>query len=191
MMTETEVRMEFLAGCYEILPNQVLGSLLHRNMLEAGAPKFSEEERKFAADLASTFPKGQKKKIVESYFAPAELSEKVLHEDIVEGNDTGQVMSGSIDLGDVSWNVPFAQFVAATWPVGTPAHSWQATASSGSEIGMKALLFASKTLAGTVYDLMADAGGSLLEESRKEFLKATEGFTYKNPIPEGVKPKVP
>ena len=56
---------------------------------------------------------------------------------------------------------------------------------------MKAMLFASKTLAGTVYDLMADSGRSLLEESRKEFLKATEGFIYKNPIPEGVKPKVP
>jgi aminobenzoyl-glutamate utilization protein B len=191
LMTETEVRMEFLAGCYEILPNQALGVLLHRNMKEAGTPKFTDEDEAFAAALAATFPPGQKKKGIASYYAPEELEGMVLHREVVEANDKGQVMSGSIDLGDVSWKVPFAQFIAAAWPVGTAAHSWQATAASGSEIGMKAMLFASKALAGAVYDLMTPTGRGILAEAKAEFSRATRGFVYRNPIPEGVKPKVP
>jgi len=191
LMTDTKVELEFLAGCYDILPNDVLGDMLYQNMLEVGPPKFNDDDKVFAEKLIATFSKGQKEKIVKSYFAPDELTDMLLHEEIAESNDKGQVMSGSIDLGDVSWNVPFAQFVAATWPVGTAAHSWQAAAASGSEIGVKAMIFAAKALAGSVYDLMSDRGVEVLKKSKQEFEEATRKFVYKNPIPDGVKPKTP
>ncbi len=47
----------------------------------------------------------------------------------------GVVGSASTDLADVSWNVPTAQVVAATFVPGVPAHSWQATACAGGTIG--------------------------------------------------------
>ncbi len=42
---------------------------------------------------------------------------------------------GSTDVGDVSYAVPTVGMCAATWVPGTPAHSWQATACGGTDIG--------------------------------------------------------
>ncbi|HOL18112.1 MAG TPA: amidohydrolase, partial [Bacillota bacterium] len=95
MMTETEVRVEFLAGCYDVLPNEVLGDLMYQNMLEAGPPKFSDADKAFARELAATFPRGQKESVLRSYFAPADLKEMDLHEGIVKTEGRGKVMAGS------------------------------------------------------------------------------------------------
>ena len=94
-----------------------------------------------------------------------------------------------MDAGDVSWIVPFAQVTAATWPVGTVAHSWQATVSSGSGIGYSAMLFAAKTIAGSLYDLFTD-DGTILKSAREEFEKKTKNNKYVSPFPEGLKPPV-
>lgn len=186
LMTGTSFRHELEAGCYEILPNEAMGELITRNMLEAGPPRYTEEDRAFARELASTFSPGQKEKIMTTYFAPPEVVAMTLHEGIVKNRDKGEVMAGSVDSGDVSWNVPFAQLTAATWPVGTAAHSWQATASSGSGIGVQAMLFAAKAMAGTVYDLLAD--GAALARVKAEFAAATAGFRYVSPLPPSLEP---
>lgn len=187
LMTGTEVEWEFLTGCYDVLPNEVLGDLLTKNMKEVGPPKYSDEERRFAAALANTFPLDQKEKVMKSYYAPPEVREMMLHEGIIKNIDKGEVMAGSTDVGDVSWIVPLAQFTAATWPVGTAAHTWQATASSGSGIGLKAMLFAAKSLAGTVYDLLGD-GGDILKKAKEEFRMSAQNIQYKSPLPKGAKP---
>ncbi len=62
-------------------------------------------------------------------------------------------MSGSTDVGDVSWIVPTAGLATATWVPGTAAHSWQAVAAGGTSIGNKGMLVAAKTLAATAVDL--------------------------------------
>ena len=41
---------------------------------------------------------------------------------------------GSTDVGDVSWVTPTTEFYAATWVPGTPPHTWQAVAASGTTI---------------------------------------------------------
>jgi aminobenzoyl-glutamate utilization protein B len=71
-------------------------------------------------------------------------------------------------------------------PLGVPLHSWQAVASCGSSIGLKAMLFMSKTLALTVLDLLRDP--ELLRAARREFVHSTEGKPYKCPIPDELKP---
>lgn len=189
LMTETEVQWEVLAGCYDVLPNATLGALLHDNMVEAGPPQFAASDREFARQLSQTSTADQKAKVMEAYFAPPQVLHMPLHEEIIRINDAGQVLAGSTDVGDVSWLVPFAQFTAATWPVGTAAHTWQATAASGSGIGKKAMLFAAKTLAGTLYDLFAD-GGVSLGKAKAEFSQKTDGMPYKSPLPEGARPSV-
>jgi aminobenzoyl-glutamate utilization protein B len=55
--------------------------------------------------------------------------------------------SASTDVGDVSWVVPTAQFVAATFVPGVGAHTWQAAACAGSSIGRKGMVVAARTLA--------------------------------------------
>ncbi len=79
--------------------------------------------------------------------------------------------------------------LAATWPVGTAAHSWQATASSGSGIGYSAMLFAAKTIAGSLYDLLID-DGSIIKKAKEEFEKNTRDNKYESPLPDGIKPSV-
>jgi aminobenzoyl-glutamate utilization protein B len=94
----------------------------------------------------------------------------------VEGGGVGMY---STDSGDVSRTVPLGRFRAATWPVGTPPHSWQAVAASGS-IGIEGALFAGKVIGGTLYDLLDDQ--DLLAAARDEFETRTEGFEYESPL---------
>jgi aminobenzoyl-glutamate utilization protein B len=80
-------------------------------------------------------------------------------------------------MGDVSWNVPTVQMTAATWVPGTPAHSWQAVACSGTSIGVQGMMVAAKTMALTAVDLLSDPAH--LTAARAEFERRREGFVYK------------
>jgi aminobenzoyl-glutamate utilization protein B len=85
--------------------------------------------------------------------------------------------SASTDLGDVSWRVPTVQLTAATFVPGTPAHSWQAVAASGTSIGIKGMLVAAKSMALTTMDLFSDP--SHIQQARAEFDKRRgAGFKY-------------
>jgi len=177
LMTETEVRHKTAAACYGVLPNRVLGDLLHKNMAEIGGPQFTAEDHQFAKEIVAGFPPGYQENVIDSYFGPKELVGEVLHEKVINNHEESQVMPGSTDVGDVSWIVPLAQFTAATWPLGTAAHSWQATASSGSGIGLAAMQFSAKTLAATLYDLFSDPK-QLLKEIHSEFKASTANQVY-------------
>jgi aminobenzoyl-glutamate utilization protein B len=74
---------------------------------------------------------------------------------------------GSTDVGDVSFTVPTAGLSVATWVPGTPAHSWQAVAAGGTSIGLKGMMVAAKTLAGTAINLMSNP--KVLSEAKEEF----------------------
>ncbi|MDR3588480.1 MAG: amidohydrolase [Negativicutes bacterium] len=189
LMTETGVEWTVLAGCYDVLPNTVLGGLLHKNMIEVGGPRFSEADRSFARELAKSFGPLHKENVMKAYFAPPEVVAMDLHETVAAIDDRSQIMAGSSDVGDVSWLVPLAQFTAATWPVGTAAHSWQATAASGSGIGAKAMQFAAKVLAATLFDLFCDSG-EVLAKAKTEFVSQAGAAPYKTPLPDDAKPVV-
>ena len=74
---------------------------------------------------------------------------------------------GSTDVGDVSYAVPTVGLNTATWVPGTPAHSWQAVAASGTSIGHKGTQVAAKTLTLAAIELFTNP--KLREEARKEF----------------------
>lgn len=181
-MTETRMEKTLVAGCYDAVANAVLGDLLHRNMEEAGTPKFTAEDYDFGAELSSLSTREEKQKVMSTYFAPDYVLDKVLCEEIIKINDRKEIMAGSVDAGDVSYIVPFGQFTAATWPVGTAAHTWIATASSGSGIGLNAMIFAAKALSGAIYDLLQD--GSLIDAARDEFQRSMGDFKYISPYEE-------
>ena len=76
----------------------------------------------------------------------------------------------------------FAQMTAACWPVGISSHTWMSCACTGSSIGMKALLFVSKSLAGTLYDLLTQ--GEILQAAKDEFARSLNGVKYISPFDE-------
>ncbi len=187
IMTETEYDVEFLAGCYQYLPNRVLGKLLHQNLRKVGAPPFDEADRQFARQLRETFAPGQQEAAVSRFKELAEeLRGKDLHDGVLPLRESDEVMPGSTDVGDVSWVVPTAQFATACTVIGAAGHSWQMTATSGMSIGHKGMLTAAEVLALTVRDLLTRP--EVLAEAREEFRRATEGSPYRCPLPQGARP---
>ncbi len=179
LMTETTMSMELVAGCYDVVSNSVLSGVMSRNLLEAGSPAFTDADRSFARQLSALSTRDDKAKVMSTYFAPDRVLDMTLCEEVIELDDRQKVIAGSTDVGDVSYIAPLAQITAATWPVGTAAHTWIATAASGSGIGLNAMIFASKVMAGTVYDLLRDP--SLIASAREEHKKTLGAFKYISP----------
>lgn len=159
--TDTSMDFEVINGLYNVLPNGRLAEIQHKNLLRAGGVKYGAEERRFAEQLRESLPDA-------ALALGSEADVQPLRE--TRGG-------ASTDLGDVSWNVPTVSLTTATWVPGTPAHSWQATASGGMSIGAKGMMVAAKTMALTAVDLLRDP--SIIEEARAEFEKRRgAGFVY-------------
>jgi aminobenzoyl-glutamate utilization protein B len=112
--------------------------------------------------------------------------ENPLWEQILPHVETPFVMPGSTEVGDVSQITPTGQLTTCCWPLGTPGHSWQIVASSGSSIGHKGMLLAAKALALTALDLLTRP--DVLAEARAEFARKRKGTSYVSPLPEGAVP---
>jgi aminobenzoyl-glutamate utilization protein B len=93
---------------------------------------------------------------------------------------------GSTDVADVSWNTPTQEFSTACFVVGTPGHSWQNVAVSGTTIGQKSSLFAAKVMATTTLDLMTKP--EELRRVREDWEARMEGLTYTSPLPDDLEP---
>ncbi len=163
--TQTRMEYEVIHGLLNVLPNETVSRVMHKNLLKVGGVYYDKEELDFAEQLAESF--GDIPYNIESakFVKPFSVQE------------TGS--GGSTDVGDVSWVVPTAGMRAATYVPGTPAHSWQAVASGGTSIGVKGMVVAAKTLASTAADILANP--QLLDDAWKE-LNQRRGtdFTYES-----------
>jgi aminobenzoyl-glutamate utilization protein B len=188
MMTETNLEVEFLGGCYNKLPNRALSELVTANMREIGVPRYTGEELEFAGRIAESFPKEQKRDALRNRKVPdwERYVDVDLVTDILDAWDEGEVSAGSTDVSDVSWKTPTMEFSTTAFVLGAPGHSWQHVACSGMSIGHKSLIFAAKTIAGTALDLMTKP--ELLKKAQDEFGKRMERRTYRCPIPDEIQP---
>lgn len=134
--TETEMSYEIIGGTYDRLPNEVLATLMHKNMEIVGGVNYTPEEIDFAKEIQKTL---KTPKEIES---AGEIKPMVF-----------TYGKASADTGDVSWNAPLAAVRTATWVPGTPPHSWQAVAAGGTDIGYKGMMVAAKTMALTAIDI--------------------------------------
>ncbi|MEP2280728.1 amidohydrolase [Maribacter sp.] len=148
--TETEMSYEIIGGTYDRLPNEVLATLMHKNMEIVGGVNYTSEEVAFA------------KEIQKSLKTPKEIesASKIKPMVFTYGK-------ASADTGDVSWNAPLAAVRTATWVPGTPPHSWQAVAAGGTDIGYKGMMVAAKTMALTAIDIFEKP--ALLTKVKAEF----------------------
>ena len=137
--TGTEMEYEVIHGLYDLVPNVALGQVMDANLRKVGGVEYTEAERAFARQIQATFEGGSSRPLG---------SEEEIEEFGVEG-----VGGGSTDVGDISWVVPTTGLSTATWVPGTSAHSWQAVAAGGTDIGTKGMMVAAKTLALTTIEL--------------------------------------
>ena len=181
MMTETTVEHEVLGGSYEYLPNEVLFDLTYKNMTEIDSPTYTKEELEFAQSIQESLDPDMVEGEIKKFISSEDDEKAYIYEGVLEKEKVDSVVvAGSSDSGDVSWIMPMNVFLTATWPLGVPAHSWQATSSSGSSIGMKGMNYSAKIFAGMMYDLLNDH--SLVEEAKVEFNKRTEKRKYISPL---------
>ena len=188
MMTRTKLEVEFLEGCYNLIPNRTMAELIVKNMREIGTPKYSQEDLEFAKEIAKTIPREMKIAQLKKSKRPGwkKLIDKLIDDEIPDPWGEGEVMHGSTDVADVSWQAPTVEFSTAAWVLGTPAHSWQAVAQSGVGLGHKSAVFAAKVMAATIIDLLTNE--QLLAKAKEEHKRRLGGKQYKPPIPPAHKP---
>ena len=192
-MSGTTHDIEYISGCYDILPNDTLADLLLEKMQESGSIQFSEQERAFARDLQATFPEGSvargfelRKQAVRGEIA-AEAIDDPLWGSVLPHSDAPPQMGGSTEVGDVSWITPTGQIETCCWPLGTPGHSWQTVASCGSSIGAKGLVFAAKAMALAGLELLVNP--ELLACARADFDRQRNGKSFVSPLPDDAVPR--
>lgn len=173
LATETQLKYEIVGSVYNLLPNAPLTNLLDRNLRVVGGMQYTSDERAFAEKLRQTFPLA----------GTLELGSEAIIQPLRVDEDAAGF--GSTDVGDVSWIVPTAQFTTATYVPGTPGHSWQSTACTGTSIGRKGMVIAAKTLALSTLELLRDP--KQIEAAQADFAKRRAGFEYRSRIPKGQK----
>jgi aminobenzoyl-glutamate utilization protein B len=163
--TGTTVDHEIMGAVWNVLPNATLDGIQRANLQRVGGVNYSAAERAFATQIRATLPQP---------VIPLEKA-ATLWDPARDGPHEGLA---STDVGDVSWQIPTAQLSTATWVPGTPGHSWQAVATSGTSIGAKGMMVAAKTMALTTIDLLSDA--TLVARAREELVRRRgSGFVYR------------
>ncbi len=163
MGTETTVDYAIIGGTHDLLLNRTLAEAMQVNLERVGGVNLSPEELIFGKTIQGSF----------NFEVPSlQTAGKVKPLNTLE--DAG---GGSTDVGDVSYAVPTVGMRAATWIPGTPAHSWQAVASGGTEIGIKGMMVGAKAMALTAIDLFLNPG--LVEKAKQEFKEDKGTYEYK------------
>jgi aminobenzoyl-glutamate utilization protein B len=161
--TGTTMKYDIIGGTHDLLINKTLAEAMQINLEKVGGVIYTEDELNFAKKLEASFVGAKVDLATAGTVKPLSY--------ISEGN------SGSTDVGDVSYALPTVGLRGATWVPGTAAHSWQAVAAGGTEIGTKGMLVASKTMALTAIDLMSNP--VLLAKAMEEFIKSKGDYKYK------------
>ena len=137
--------------------------MMDEKLRQVGGVEYTDAELEFAETIATTFDNPARDIASAAEIQPFEVS----------------LGYGSTDVGDVSYAVPTVGLRTATWVPGTPAHSWQAVAASGTSIGYKGTQVAAETLTLAAVELFTNEG--LRAEARKEFdEKRGPDYEYKS-----------
>lgn len=183
LMSGTTMTCRQIDGTANILSNTVLEQVLQDNLLLAPMPEYTEEEQALAGALKATFGETglpgamtqSSPQIRQFVMAQTDNGRRAMNNFVMPYVPGFPFHAGSSDVGDVSWLTPTAQFNAATWPSGSPGHSWQNVSIGATSVAHKGMLYAAMVLAGACADLMTSP--SLLEQARSEFnITAAEGY---------------
>lgn len=195
LMTETAVDIIFDKACSNLIPNQTMERVMYSNFTELGVPEFDQNEKEFARQIRKTIPDSDKNSELQMIAKVLGAKGKAMAEQLKEQElssilmplmPAARLMSGSTDVGDVSWIIPTVQCSTTCFAMGTQLHSWQAVAQGGTSIGHKGMLHAGKIMAATAVEMMLNP--KLIAEAKAELVEKLDGATYVCPIPADIKP---
>ena len=195
LMTETELEIDFIKACSNMVCNTTLLKLLQESLETVERPQYTEEDIRYAKEIQATLGDipnryavelnrhdDEGKKFLKEHFDGRPIFDFIFPYAHVEGD-----LGGSTDVGDVSWICPTAQILAVTEAALTPGHSWQETAQGKSPIAHKGMIYAAKAMADTAIKLFEKP--ELIEQAKKEHAERLDGAKYECAIPKEVRPR--
>jgi aminobenzoyl-glutamate utilization protein B len=185
LMTETRVETQVISAVSNLLGNRPLEQAMQAALDRLGPPPFDAADEAEAARFQATLSDEDVAAAFRKVGMPR--SNAVLSREIVPLDGPRAPMIGSTDVGDVSWVVPTVQARGATHAIGTPLHSWQATAQGKSAHAHKGMVHAAKVMASVAVDALAKP--ELIAAAQAEHRERTGG-RYVSPLPEGAKPAI-
>ena len=179
LMSGTRVEIELIKTCANIINNKPLERVLQKNISPDMLPAWSQKDKACADAMIPTIPDNSLEMLsaLAGPQAVAELKRQSLHEGVLPYISAKVSLPASSDVGDVSWNVPTAQFTAACFAMGTTEHTWQLVAQGKSPVAHKGMVLAAKVLAGSALDLFCEP--ETLEQAGQELNAALAGRQYK------------
>ncbi len=159
--TGTTMKYEIIGGTHDLLLLDTLNIAMQKEIESVGGVSLSAEDLAFGKKIQASFDK------VPDIMASSKVLPLMLPFE----------PPGSSDVGDVSYNVPTVGVRAATWIPGTAAHSWQAVACGGMDIGAKGMMVAAKSLSNMGIELLHNP--ALIIAAKKELEKKKAGYQYK------------
>lgn len=176
LMTDTSVTSQVHLGYANLISIPTLQAVANESLHSIPVPVATEQELAFGRAIQATLP-----------LTPAQKSMPVFPTKALQPAPP-VAHGGSTDTADVSWVCPVVQFHIATWAAGTPAHSWQAIAQNAGSYAKRAMLYAGKAVAGTIFRLIDSP--QLLQQARQEHAERTVAG-YVCQLPEDARPVLP
>ncbi len=194
MMTETEVEIDFIKACSNIIPNVTLEKVLDEKLREIPLPVYTERDKAFAKEMQTSFVNSAStvEKLADKLADPDMKAEVLKYKDrplldtVMPYIPSETASPGSSDVGDVSWVCPTAQINAVCYAANTPGHSWQLVSQGLADTAHKGMLYAAKVMAASAVHLFENP--DIIEKAKAEH-KNRVGDGYICPIPQGVKPR--
>ncbi len=185
MMTETKVTATFMSAVANMLDNAPLKNAMESVLHELGGVQFDDADRQYAAQIQATLSDAD---INAAYqlVGVTRQEDYPLCDYIVPLETQGEILSGSTDVADVSWQVPTMQARVATHAIGTQLHTWQVTAQGKSGIAHKGMVHAAKIIAQTAAKAFTDE--TLIFDAKRAHQAQLDIEPYDCPIPPEAKP---
>lgn len=188
LMTDTKMSVQIEGGCCNLIPNTALHKVMAAFMEEIGYPEPSAKDEAFIKAIYASL--GEPEKTFAMKQLNAQQKDKIgqapLADWVFPCPEYDLFMEGSTDVSDVSWNVPTAQCVTATWAFATVPHTWQVVAQGTQDYALNAALFAAEAMTCTALKAVQDS--DLLKEAKRELKERLAGDVYECLIPSNVTP---
>lgn len=186
LMTGTTFEVEFEGTASNLIPNTVLADVMYKQLSEVELPFYDEADRAFAKEIRSTLSQEDLNNALAGLDKDTaiQLKEKDIADLIPPYRTTEAVLSGSTDVGDVSWLVPTMQCLTTCFALGTPLHTWQVVSQGAMPIAHKGMLYAGKVLAATAIEALENP--KIIEAAKAELEERLDGEEYVSLIPDSI-----
>ena len=180
LMTGKRVEMIFDKAVSNVLHNDTLDVILDENMRALGGFAVNDDETKFAKTIQGTLTSEEFENSAK-HFAAALRNPRPIITAVIPYKNYDRPVTGSTDMGDVSWVVPTTQCLTACYAWGTAFHSRQMVSQGQMSLAHKGMLLAAKTMAATAIGLIGHI--EALRQAKDKMSEKRGGRANNCPIP--------